>query len=230
MTMAQGLWIDTVRKGLAANRPVTADPPPDGFVFYFAYDTGMLSMWTGSAWEDMQQMAVVDSGDFTPGTGVSVADVPMSVRKLTLTLDGVELAVTEALDYGSVELTNLPDKNLLILGCEASVSIVKGETENGIITTTDLDVSIGTAAASATTLATTMLNILPKQDLDADTATVTLAAHSLATTPVLTGVLDTATSKVYFNAVPIGGITADDTLTLTGTVTIFYIDLGNITS
>jgi hypothetical protein len=165
-----------------------------------------------------------------PDKLAQVMDQEVPLHRIRLKLDGLRLDVTEALDYGSVELCTLPDRNLIVIGCEANVSIVKAGTTNGIVAATDLDVAIGTAAASATTLATTMLNILPKVDIDTDALTVTLQSHSLAATPVLTGILDAATNKLYFNLVPIGGITADDYVTLTGTIDLFVFDLFNVTS
>lgn len=234
--MAQGLWIDTVRVGLAAARPVTADPPPDGFVFYYASDTGELSMWPygGSAWQDVGTLATglqLAANAGTAGTGVEVTSVePVATRKVTLTLDAVEVTVLEANDYGSAELYTFPDRNIMILGCETDLVITKGNAMNGIGSATDLDVSLGTAAADATTLADAMLDVMPKQDIDANSLTPDFNAHSLAAVPVLTGIPDAADNKLYFNVVAIGGITADDTVSLTGTITLFFIDLGNITS
>jgi hypothetical protein len=227
--MSNSLWVQAVRTGLAANKPTVPDVPESTFVFYYETDTTLMKMWNGSAW--VEAGAITSLPEYTASTDVAVsADAPVAVRKVTLALTDTVLPVTEALDYGSVELVTLPDKNLIVFGCEVDLSIVKGDAVNGIGAATDLDVSLGTAAASATTLATTMLNILPKQDVDTDAVTVTVQAHSLAATPVLTGVLDGASNKIYLNAVPIGGITADDTLTVSGTVDLYVIDVGNRTS
>lgn len=152
--------------------------------------------------------------------------IPMQRHRLQLT--SVNLVVTAALDYGSQELCTLANKNLIFCGCEINLTMVKGNVTNGIVAAKDLDVSIGTAAASATTLATTMLNIMPKVDMDDDLVTVVVKGHSLATTPVFTGVLDSASNKLYLNVAVVGGITADDALTVTGTIDLFYWDLGNV--
>ena len=64
----------------------------------------------------------------------------------------------------------------------------------------------------------------------ADTLAVTMQAHSLASTIVLTPVLDGATNKIYLN---VAGATDGSNaayVDATGTVTLFVIDLGNITS
>lgn len=150
--------------------------------------------------------------------------------KQTFTVTGESIAVTSGNGYGSADLVTFPDRNIVVIGLEADIDIVKGNTTNGIVAATDLDVAMGTAAASNTTLSGAMLNLLPKQDLDTNTTTAELAAHSLAGTPVLTGIADAASNTIYFNLVAIGGITADDTATITGTVDLYYFDLGNRTS
>lgn len=172
--------------------------------------------------EDKADLAAV-------GTGVAQTfDYPVAVRRMRLTLTSAALAIAEANDYGSLELCTLPDKNLLVLGCEADLSIVKGGVTNGLVAATDLDVGIGTAAASNATLATTMINVLAKQDVDTDALTVTMQAHSLAASPSFLGIVDGATNKLYLNAA--ASITADDALAVSGTIDVYFIDLGNVTS
>jgi hypothetical protein len=174
-----------------------------------------------------ESLLVVSSN---PDKIAQVMDREAPLHRIRLELSGVRLDVVGANDYGSVELCTFPDRNLVVIASEANVSIVKAGTATGIVAATDLDVALGTAPASATTLATTMLNILPKVDLDTDSLTVTLQSHSLAATPVLTGVLDAPTNKLYFNLACATVITVDDYVTLTGTVDLWVFDLGNVTS
>ncbi|NJL70940.1 MAG: hypothetical protein HC888_04640 [Candidatus Competibacteraceae bacterium] len=163
------------------------------------------------------------------GAGVAQTfDYPVAVRRARLTLTDATVTILEANDYGSLELCTLPDKNIIVLACEADLSIVKDNTTNGVVAATDLDVAIGTAAASNATLSSTMVNVLAKQDVDTDAVTVTMQAHSLASTPVLLGIVDAATNKLYLNVA--ASITADDGVTVSGTIDVFFIDLGNVTS
>jgi hypothetical protein len=167
-----------------------------------------------------------------PGTNITALDQAVVMRRCRLTLAGAVISVAAADDYGSVKICDLPDKNLHIHGVEVDCTVVKGGVTNGIVAATDLDMSVGTAAASATTLATTMLNIIEKVDIDTNALSVEFEAHSNdnATYVAPLAIVDGASSALYMNAVAVGGITADDTLTVTGTIDIFYTDLGNLAS
>lgn len=151
------------------------------------------------------------------------------LQHVRLTLTNFVVSVLEANDYGSAKLVDFGDTNLLLVGAEANLTLLKGGAVNGIINTKDLDVAVGTAAASNTTLSTTMLNILPKVDCDADTLADVVKSHSLAATPVLTGILE-GTPAAYLNVSVIGGITASDIVTFSGTLDLFYFNLENVTS
>lgn len=48
--MANSLWAGAVATGLSTARPTTGDAPPGTFQFYYATDTGAMSIWTGTAW------------------------------------------------------------------------------------------------------------------------------------------------------------------------------------
>jgi len=156
----------------------------------------------------------------------------LTPQKLTLKLDGESLPVLEANDYGSLELLTWQDRNIHILGMEVDLTLVKGGLTNGLITTVDLDVGMGSAAASAATLATTMIDYLEKQDLDTDALSLTLQAHVLgqATATFPKQLADAAANKVYLNVGLPVGITADDAITVTGSIDFYIIDLGNRTS
>lgn len=152
----------------------------------------------------------------------------MTPQKITLKLDEQVVNVTSAQDYGSVQLLTWPDRNLHILGMEVDLELVKGEASSGIVGTTDLDVAIGSAAASNQTLATTMIDYLEKQDLDANDTSpalqVNVMGQSTATFPKQ--LPDSATNKMFLNvALPVGVNT--DIITVTGTIVLYVLDLGN---
>jgi len=165
--------------------------------------------------------------------GVSVDkqdDVPAILRKVTIQLAAASVAIAESEDYGSILLVDLPDTNMRVYSVEIDLELVKAETENGLIDTTDLTVGLGSAAASNATLSGTMID---RQEVTALTATDASPAwqdHSAAngTLAVPYEIADAATSKIYLNAA--ASIAADDTFTATGTITIIYLDLGNVTS
>lgn len=221
--MANSLWMDLARKGLASERPVTMDVNPDQIALYYATDTSEWSMYTGSAWVEVASPSAISSA--AAGTGVVVDDRALAARKMKLILDAVEVAVADGDDFGSSALATLPDSNLLVLGVEAVLDFTKDGT--GYVAATDLDIAIGTAAASNTTLSAGMVNLLAKQDVDADSLTPSLAAHSLAASPTLLGILDAADNQVFLNVSGPTETSQSATLTAEGSVTITYIDLGN---
>ena len=166
-----------------------------------------------------------------PGTGVALtSDTALVPRKAIYTLTGFVISVTAALDYGGTKICDLPDTNLLLLGVEIDLEVVKGNASTGLEATVDLDMGVGTAVASATTLATTMIDVIEKVDLDTDSLTVQLEAHSndqATATPPLR-IADGASSALYLNCGLPVGITVDDTLTVSGTVEVYYVDVGNV--
>lgn len=42
-----------VRGGLAADRPTMGEPTTNGYALYWAYDTGVLSIWDSTQWLDV---------------------------------------------------------------------------------------------------------------------------------------------------------------------------------
>jgi hypothetical protein len=172
------------------------------------------------------------SGFPTPGTGIGLDTQLLTPQKITLKLDGAELAVDADDDYGSLLLMTWQDRNLHILGLESDLTLVKGGVTNGITAAKDLDVGMGSAPASNTTLATTMIDYMEKQDLDDNALSVDLNVHVLGQTTATfpKQLADASDNKLYLNAAVVGGITASDTLTVSGYVDIYFIDLGNRTS
>jgi hypothetical protein len=165
----------------------------------------------------------------TPGTGIGMDSQVVPTQKVTLKLTDATLAVLEANDYGSLKLCDLPDRNIVIDHVEVDLVLTKEGNTNGIVAATDLDVGVGTAAASATTLATTMINVLEKADIDDNALAVDYEAVTLgqSTATVPNFIADGASNALYLNAVAVGGITADSSLSVTGFVDIYYRDLGN---
>ena len=175
---------------------------------------------------------LVDQNSLLPGAGdvgTSIDRQFHAVQRVRINLDAVVVSITAALDYGSAQLLDFSDRNIMMLGCETNVEMTKGGAVTGIVAATDLDVGLGSEPASAQTLATTMVNIIEQQNEDA--ADLTPAAlydsHAQATATPASVLPDSATCGVYWNiGIPVP-VTVDDTVTLSGTVDLVYIDLGN---
>jgi hypothetical protein len=174
---------------------------------------------------------LVSGEALTPNTLVTLtSDRERKVRHARLTLAELSVAITAALDYGGTKICDLPDKNIMILACECDLVLTKGGVTNGLEAATDINTSIGSAVASNATLSGAMVDVI---DIVANTdASLThdMDAHSQANTPanMPLEVADSATSALYLNLA--ATITADDAMTASGTIDLYYLDLGNVTS
>lgn len=171
----------------------------------------------------------------TPGPGIGFDLSHLAVQRATLKLTGQSLSIAEADDYGSLKLCDLPDRNIHLLAVEADLSLVKGGVSNGLEAAVDVNVAIGSAAATAQDLTATAAenDKIESTALTDNALTVTLQAHSQAQSgdgamPQQLG--DSATAGLWLNASVTAGITADDALTVTGEVDLYFVDLGNRTS
>jgi len=162
-----------------------------------------------------------------PATGVVMDDKSKLPRVVRFTLAGFAIAVPAANDYGGKKFCDLPNRNLTIIGAAASLTLVKGGVTNGLVATTDLKVGVGTAVASAIPIATTMQNVINLADVTTDALSVTFAKNANANgTPANIFVAAGSSNSLYLNVSATGGITADDTLTASGWIDIYYIDNG----
>lgn len=129
--------------------------------------------------------------------------------QLRVRLTGATASITSAQAF-----TNLPLFTLAANGNHL-YNLVSGDVQltagSGIPATSNVvDVAVGTAAASNTTLATTMLNICPKVDVSALVASVQTFALASADT------LTTATNTCFLNLSVPTGMTADTTVAFDG--------------
>ena len=163
-------------------------------------------------------------------SSVSVSEVPGTVRTV-LTLNKVSIATVDATTagaHGSLKLYDFPECNLLFLGATCDLTLLAGA--GGITDTAAVVASIGTAqlATDNATLTGT------EADLIASTAgTLTAGAGTVKGKTVTAGVAvfdGTSTAKdAWLNlAVPDAGSTANDTLTVSGTVTLVWANLGDV--
>jgi hypothetical protein len=173
-------------------------------------------------------------GVVTPGSAavkVNTGDESVrAVRHTRLTLTALNLAVAAADDYGGVKLCDLPDTNGMLLAVELDLVLTKQANTNGIVAATDLLMGVGTATAGAADLSGgTDDNILTGISLTATAAAPALQVHSNddASITYPKKFADGGTA-LYLNCGT--SITADSSLSVSGTVDIYWIDLGNVTS
>jgi len=157
--------------------------------------------------------------DVTPNTAAGVTQTPLAgvIRRVKLKLTAVAVSVTAALDYGSVKLVDLPNGNLLFLGGIADLTY----TSTGIDTSAaNVDMAVGTAAASNATLSGTMLNLIPKID-----STAGSVVKGASTSTEAAKVFATSNTDVFLNVA--AATTIDGSVAVSGEVELFYLDLGD---
>ena len=154
------------------------------------------------------------------------------VHQTTFTLTDVAQAVVNGVEYQSTQLFNFPLGRINVLGVVATIAQKTTSAILGTLNGASVgSLGIGTAAASATTLATTMVDLLPA------TAFASSAVINVAGTPVSAALATgaqfdgTVTAKDMFINTAYATTTdvdADATQTLTGTITVTWSNLGTV--
>lgn len=150
------------------------------------------------------------------------------IRKLTIPLSAFALSIVGASGngFGGAAIAGLPEGNILFLGAVAD-SMVFTAGANATTTFTGT-FGVGTAVASAVTLATTMQNIVPVGVLNAATASVSPATRLASTT---SGTIIDNTDKtlaVFLNmTIDDASISGTSPVTVSGLVVISYVVLGD---
>lgn len=148
-----------------------------------------------------------------PAIDVRQVEEVLTPRKAVFHID-VTIPITEALDYASVKLCDLPTGTTLILGALADLLAVGS---GGVDTIANLDVAVGTAAASNATLASTMVNVLSK--LDSSAGGVVQGANTAALE------VEGTTPDLFLNVA--AAIATDGSVQLVGRIEVLYLDLGD---
>lgn len=173
-----------------------------------------------------------NAGTLEAVSGLSVVHKQLGpLVQSTFTLTDVAQAVVDGTEYQSTKLFTFPEGRILVLGTTASLA---QKTTSAIATTLNSGVTgalgIGTAAASATTLATTMVDLLPSTAFTTST-TINVAATAVGAALAASAHFDgTTTAKpVYLNSAyaTTTDVDADATQTWTGTITITWLFLGD---
>lgn len=164
-------------------------------------------------------------------TSVAVSESAAGAIKTVLTLSNVSIVMTDATtagSHGSLKLYDFPEANLFFLGGSASLTLTAGA--GGITDTAAVVVSVGTVTAGTdnATLTTTEADLIPST-----AATLTGGVGTASGITLTAGAVafdGTATAKdAWLNvAIPDADSTANDTLTVSGTITLVWANLGDV--
>jgi hypothetical protein len=151
--------------------------------------------------------------------------------KTTLILDNVPQAVVNGTEYQGTLLMTFPEGRINVLGC---VATLRQKTTSAIASTLNASVTgaigLGTATASATTLATTMVDLLPSTAFTSS-ATINVAGTAVSAALAAGAQFDgTGTAKaMYLNTAyaTTGDVDADATQTISGVIVITWLYLGD---
>lgn len=179
----------------------------------------------GALFKTQDGIGAVPAGD----TKTTVTELVGTMHHTKLVLAAqVEATVdhTTSNAQGSLELYDFPAGEILILGAECNLTITASGTP-GLATNAAVVASIGTVAAAspAATLTDTAANILASiaATLTAYVGTVVGRTSGPATFDGITSAL-----KAFLNlACPDAGSAGNDTVTVSGTINIIWINLGN---
>ena len=168
-----------------------------------------------------------------PATGAIVVKQEQmgALYQTTLSLSDVPQAVVNGTEYQSTLLYTFPEGRLLVLGCTATLA---QKTTSTLASTLNASVtgavSLGTVAASATTLATTMVDLMPSTAFTSS-ATINVAGTAVSSALAASAQFDgTSTAKkMYLNSAyaTTADVDGNATQTFTGTVRVTWVWLGD---
>ncbi len=168
-----------------------------------------------------------------PATGAIVVKQEQmgALYQTTLSLSDVPQAVTNGTEYQSTLLYDFPEGRILVLGCVATLA---QKTTSTLASTLNASVtgavSLGTVAASATTLATTMVDLMPSTAFTSS-ATINVAGTAVSSALAASAQFDgTSTAKkMYLNSAyaTTADVDGNATQTFTGTVRVTWVWLGD---
>ncbi len=149
----------------------------------------------------------------------------------TLTLDNVAQSVVNGTEYQGTKIYDFPQGRISILGVTATL---QQKTTSAIASTINSGVTgavgLGTATASATTLASTMVDLLPSTAFTSST-TINVAGTAVSGALASAAQFDgTTTAKdIYLNSAyaTTTDVDGNGTQTWSGTVVITWVNLGD---
>jgi hypothetical protein len=249
VNISRGRFVNPVPLNIVSVADLPAPSQHRGAILIVGNGAGgdpVLVQSDGSNWRRVDTGGSVNSGPQgvqlgeSTGLGIDISGITgveislngiRQVRHTRMFLNSFVVNVTAANDFGSAALFNFPDRNIVILGIELALTFEKGAATGGIVATTDLNVSLGTAAATGNPPSGAAADIVPVQSITTDALAPALEFHTNElTTPALSFIDDAPNSQAFLNIGVSPGITADDTVNALGALDIFFIDTGNIGS
>lgn len=152
------------------------------------------------------------------------------LRKTTLNISNLAVTMTDAGAagcHGSVQLYDFPVGLIQILGATLSLATAAGA--GGIADNAAVVQSVGTAAVATdnASLSSTEADIIPST-AGTLAAGINGSVVGVSTTPALFDGHNTAKDAFLNFAIPDAGSSASDTLTVTGTVVIYWLYFGDV--
>jgi hypothetical protein len=151
--------------------------------------------------------------------------------KTTLTLDNVAQSVVNGTEYQGTKIYDFAQGRILVLGVTATL---QQKTTSALASTLNASstgaIGLGTATASATTLATTMVDLLPSTAFTSS-ATVNVAGTAVSAALAASAHFDgTTTAKdIYLNTAyaTTTDVDGNATQTISGTIVLCWVALGD---
>lgn len=167
--------------------------------------------------------AIIDNGEsVTPNTaaGVSLETRVRPMRMALLTLTSVPVSIAAAQDFGSVKLLDFPANSIMIMG--VNVNLVASP--DAVVTdVTTIDYAIGTAALASTDFSNAGEDNLVAENDVAAQGVMNVRSTAALSLPL---VFDAGNNDIYLN-VQAAVASGTGVPTFSGTVEVFYIDLGS---
>lgn len=153
-----------------------------------------------------------------------------SFYKTTLTLDNVGQSVVNGTEYQSTKIFTFPEGRILVLGV---VATLQQKTTSAIASTLNSGtgaISLGSAAASAVALSSTMVDLMPSTAFTSSTVinvAGTAVSSALAASAQFNGT--TTPIPVYLNTAyaTTTDVDANATQTISGTVSLVWVHIGD---
>lgn len=173
-----------------------------------------------------------DVGRPVEGIGVSAKHVAIGgYVQTTLTLNNVAQTVVNGTEYQGTKIYDFPETRMWVVGV---VATLQQKTTSTLASTLNASstgaIALGTATASATTLASAMVDFLPSTAFTSS-ATVNVAGTAVSAVLAAAAFFDgTGTAKdLYLNTAyaTTTDVDGDATQTISGTIVITWLNLGD---
>jgi len=175
---------------------------------------------------------VLTDGVKTGGTVSAINTMQGIVNQTVFTLSSLAQTVVNGTEYQGTKIYDFPAGRILVLGVVASIA---QKTTSALASTLNASstgaLSLGTATASSTTLDSTMADLLPSTAFTSS-ATVNVAGTAVTGALAASAQFDGTSTAIdlFVNTAyaTTGDVDADATQTLSGTITVTWLNLGDV--